>query len=249
VEQSEARCGQGSHESPPRYEQVLFGAYFNRVEEFLSFMKRYRCIASGPAVLGALLPEGTPGSPLLGLYVHKAVLGNEGCYVWHDMLRSEGYDFVDRALVGGRGAFSFVYKRAGTGVRLALYATSCEPLQHVVSLAWSTHLMNIATWEGIYCPFPQVTLRDRRMFVLREPDANELQVYDHYLSCGFMRIPSEEVARASPFGKDRWIGDVDSERRGFTFGNEIVQALGALEFLRTVTFNVSIYGVRGRTCV
>lgn len=83
----------------------------------------------------------------------------------------------------------------------------CDPVEHVLSTFWSTHLFNIATWESVYSVFPVSTFGRRQMGVISSHRASELLSYDKYVLRGFVRATHRQLKSLVEFSGYRRIGD------------------------------------------
>lgn len=98
--------------------QKIFGRFFKDIDGCLQLMKTQSAIASGSAVLHALLPD-APWEPSdLDLYVggHTFSKSIDWLLEWSDFLQGEGYEVEDHPDGGGyhgmkvraEGYFSFL---------------------------------------------------------------------------------------------------------------------------------------------
>jgi hypothetical protein len=215
-------------------DESLFGKFFGEARDCVFLMQQYGCIASGASVLNVLKPGGTPASSKLELIAMESALGNDGYFEWHQMFRGAGYEVTRDVVDTDRMSTCYFYENVRKATSVRFTVTQCEPVRYVVENAWSTHLMNIATWEGIYCPFPNTTLTECRMFLLRRPTAEELQLFDEYSLFGYLKLSEWSVQQRREFTLSRCVGDeltriVRFGRRFFSVGpNEVLETHNGL---------------------
>lgn len=94
-----------------------------------------------------------------------------------------------------------------------------EPLHYVMLKSWSTVIMNIATWESIYCLFPVSTLDNRHMVTIKATTHAELEAHDKYLQRGYTDVHYEDVSGLGEFRSKRTVGD-DWTRRVMFSGQQ-----------------------------
>lgn len=227
-------------------DNAVFGKFFGCAKECRSLMQQWECIASGAAVLSALNPGGTPECSKLELYVMASVLGIDGYYVWSAFFRESGYLVTQEVADGGRQSRTFVYENIDQGTSVRFVVTECEPVRYVIRNAWSTHLMNIATWEGIYCPFPKLTLDECRMVLLRRPTLEELQLFGEYYDFEYSKMSLCVAMQRREVSADRSIGD---EITSITRFGSVSLYVGDREIegwrsrMRNITFSFDSEGV------
>lgn len=73
-------------------EQKLFGRFFSDVDGCREHMKQKQVLASGSAVLHALLDDPTWVPSDLDLFVLRTSLGERGLLEWREYFESEGYE-------------------------------------------------------------------------------------------------------------------------------------------------------------
>jgi hypothetical protein len=91
---------------------------------------------------------------------------------------------------------------------------------------WGTHLMNVATHEGVYCPFPKSTLERRQMAVSIEGRISEVKALFKYLGRGFSRVSRDEKSRIEEFAEGRVLSDSLTRRVLYDEGGEWSSPLG-----------------------
>lgn len=72
-------------------EDRLFGKFFVDISRCRQLMKQKQVIASGSAVIYALLNEPTWSPSDLDLFVSRKSLGKHGLLDWHEFFCAEGY--------------------------------------------------------------------------------------------------------------------------------------------------------------
>lgn len=91
-----------------------------------------------------------------------------------------------------------------------------KPVLYVIRASWSTHVMNFATHEALYCLFPQATLERNEMYMLAVDTVGELEDYQKYLGRGFRRGDGDQMRRRREFSAVRSVGDMFTKRVGFS---------------------------------
>lgn len=92
----------------------------------------------------------------------------------------------------------------------------CDPLVYVLTRFWSTHIMNFATWDGMYCLFPESSLLRKQMCVVRCRRGRELKAYDKYVRRGFGRGEMDLPLHLREFEGERFVGDELTHRVVFS---------------------------------
>lgn len=82
-----------------------------------------------------------------------------------------------------------------------------EPVMHILHSFWSIHLMNYATWEGIYSLYPVSTLDMRSMVVVKSLSRKERVALDKYVQRGFRLTSLNDVWHLEEFHKSRTVRD------------------------------------------
>ncbi|KAK9577977.1 hypothetical protein V6Z92_008670 [Aspergillus fumigatus] len=160
---------------------------------------------------------------------------------WFDYLKAEGYG-LSRQL--GQGGQSFgqchTYRNGDRGTLVQIVVLRQDPVRYILEMFWGTHLMNFATWEGVYCLFPETTLK-HKMVVLHSREEAELSAYDKYCQRGFLRVRRKEVEDIGEFRGERDVYDHLTCRVGFYFGLDADPVGGAVGVGR---FTVGEGGIR-----
>lgn len=97
-----------------------------------------------------------------------------------------------------------------------------EPMSHVLRSCWSSHMVNMATWESMYSLFPVTTLDNRRMVVANVSTHAQLLAYSKYIRRGYQDTPFVDVIDLSEFSNQRAVGDEWTRRVRFS-GTEYAQ--------------------------
>jgi hypothetical protein len=79
-------------------------------------------------------------------------------------------------------------------------------VQAVFKTYWGSHLMNIASDDGIYCPCPRATLNGLMMCVLPVSGEEKL-AFEKYLDRKFRRVSTEEYVHNLEFSPVRSLAD------------------------------------------
>jgi hypothetical protein len=103
-----------------------------------------------------------------------------------------------------------------TGRIVQVGGLRCRPEEYLLSMLPGTHTMNFATWEGLYCPFPVLTLERQKMFDLSCGDDRHLAGYERYIGRGFTVVDPDEAFVLDEVKRLRFIGDRYSFREGFS---------------------------------
>lgn len=103
-----------------------------------------------------------------------------------------------------------VFEHIISGILVQLVVLRDVPLPYVLGTFWATHLMNFATWEGVYCVFPRLTL-NYGMLVLH----HKQEAYDIYCGRGFWPAVGEQVSDLAELVSEREV--FDSMTRKFPF--------------------------------
>jgi hypothetical protein len=217
------------------FEQELFGVYFADVAKCLSLMKGTKCIAGGGAVLRAFLRGAFWWQNELIFFVSREALMSDGQCEWHDYLKSQGYSLCSGHNGDGQSECVFAYENNGIRCKVWMIVTECDPLEHIMRTAWGTPVLNIATWEGMYCLFPEITLGQRQMVVRFKLNEGELRAYDLYAARGFRRVRYDQVRDEQWTDKARFFGDDDTVRVGFSQTPDLVERLDDVDLRLSVT--------------
>jgi hypothetical protein len=94
---------------------------------------------------------------------------------------------------------------------------------------WGTHLMNFATWNGIYCLFPETTL-NHKMVVLDSLEEVERFSYDYFVGRGFSHVSVDGVQDLAEFGNERTVFDEVTRMVPFLFGSRAAEPVGQFTF-------------------
>ncbi|KAH1805987.1 hypothetical protein KXX35_009945, partial [Aspergillus fumigatus] len=204
-------------------ESVLFGRYFRDVDRCRSLMKSTGAVASGSAVLHALdssvrVGSSSPWAPNdLDVFIARRVLRRGALVDWHEYFVGEGYGLCDPVGASGyAGAEVIKYKHVESGRRVDFVIVSSEPLVYIVREFWSTHLMNFATWDGMYCLFPESCLLRKQMCFVRCRSGGELRAYEKYVERGFGRCDMDLSLSLREFESERFVGDELTHRVVFS---------------------------------
>lgn len=114
-----------------------------------------------------------------------------------------------------------------------------HPVGHILSTFWATHVINFATWEGVYSVFPQSTLDKKWMAHFGGTRASHLLGYEKYRQRGYTLAPSDETGQLAELSGKRRVGDSMTKRYGFSKTMD-----EQLDAQYSVKFNVSRKGVR-----
>ncbi|KAH1805722.1 hypothetical protein KXX35_000425, partial [Aspergillus fumigatus] len=195
-------------------ESVLFGRHFRDVGRCRSLMRSTGAVASGSSVLHALescarvgsSPSWVPGG--LDFYIARRVSRRGFLVDWHEYFVGEGYGLCNPVGASGYAGAEFIkYKHAESGRRVRFVIVPCEPLEFVLTKLWSTHIMNFATWDGMYCLFPESCLHRKQMCFLRCQSGRELRAYEKYVERGFGRCDMDLSLALREFESERFVGD------------------------------------------
>lgn len=113
------------------------------------------------------------------------------------------------------------------GVRVKLLCLFVEPARYVCATVVSSHLMNFATHEALYCLFPEATFRRRKMCI----SSHDWQSWSQYVDRRFSFVSFQQCLSCEEFHGMRRIGDGLSIRVPFS-GREVMASnrLGHLSF-------------------
>ncbi|KAH1805913.1 hypothetical protein KXX35_010022, partial [Aspergillus fumigatus] len=193
-------------------ESVLFGRWFESVDQCRSLMKSTGAVASGSAVLHALESRARVGSAVrwvpgdVDFYVSRRAVRRGALVQWHAYLVGEGYELCEPVGAAGYSGMEVVkYEDAESGRSVDIVVVN-EPLVYILMRFWSTHIMNFATWDGMYCLFPQSVLVRKQMCVVRCRDVRELKAYDKYVGRGFF-WGGVDLPDLGEFQSERFVGD------------------------------------------
>lgn len=67
--------------------------------------------------------------------------------------------------------------------------------------------MNFASWRSAYCLFPDMTLKQKGMHLIRMQTLPELIAYDKYISRGFKELTLDAAKTFQEFNSLRTVGD------------------------------------------
>lgn len=134
------------------------------------------------------------------------------------------------------------FKRKTDGVRVVVRGSfHALVLQAVHFNAWGSHMYSFATWDGMYCMFPKLTLRDRKSVLLHSGERffDKSQV-DVYVKREFEFVDSQSVVSSVEFHGQRRAGDEHTLRVPFSlsarekvdFGSYVRFDGGCMEFRR-----------------
>lgn len=99
---------------------------------------------------------------------------------------------------------------------MQLISTFRDPVKHILCSFWSSHIMNVATWESIYSVFPTSTLNLRQMGTFNISTHTELQAYDKYVDRGYAAVPRSTLRSRAEFQGERKVGDEQTLRVPFS---------------------------------
>lgn len=184
----------------------LFERFFGDAKDWFQLMEQSQAVAFGPAVLDMLVPGNVPGSSKLQLAVWERLdrLGPNWFSGWRTFLRKAGYMNIDMSgSPEGRPRW-LLFSNCERHLEVEFVMTDDE-VQYIVDNVLSTHLMNVLTLEGIYCPFPDTTLRERRMVFMREPTAEEAALVGEFIDAGYVNLSRSrsDMMRLRRLGDDR----------------------------------------------
>jgi hypothetical protein len=124
--------------------------------------------------------------------------------------------------------------RQSDGKRVSLFGfLSSDLFRPVFDAAVATHMFTFATWEGIYCLYPQLTLQKRES-VIFEFGRNRQDELESYADC-MKYVPVESVSGLGEWQKRRSTGDKYVLRIGFR------STLGRPGGLECLSIEVSTY--------
>jgi hypothetical protein len=176
------------HISAERSRSVPFAQFYRRffgdTKGWFRLIEETEVVASGSAVLNLLMP-GLPGSSTMELFAGKTKLSSTGVSRWRSFLEEAGYR-LDRVDEARDGSSSFFFEKLDSTV--VFVVTDCEPVGYIFSRACSTHLMNVLTLDGLYCPFSRMTLKYRKMVILRELGDFEEEMVSSFVASGFSKV-------------------------------------------------------------
>lgn len=112
------------------------------------------------------------------------------------------------------------------------------PVKYLIDTAWSTHMLNLATHESIYCLFPKATLDNKLMYIPRLPEASALRFYKMYTDRGYRRQVDKSLQQTVEFSNERYVGDELTSRFRFD-----ASAAGVPAHLQMVKFAVTPFGI------
>lgn len=98
-------------------------------------------------------------------------------------------------------------------------------MQHVFKNFWGSHVMNIAAFDGVYCPCPTATLSGR-MFCFPPESKKEHYAFDKYLDRDFSRVSAKEYEDSDEFSGDRSLADELTKFFPYQQGAERESSLG-----------------------
>lgn len=84
-----------------------------------------------------------------------------------------------------------------------------SPFDYVLKSFWGSHLKNIATHKGLFCAYPEATLRRRKMAISKITMDRELRAIEKYLDRGFHVLMGDEQRDIVEFGVERTSMDDD----------------------------------------
>jgi hypothetical protein len=172
-------------------EARLFGPYFENVRQCVRLMKATETEAFGSAVLDALLPGFAGPYDGLDLAVNACNMPLAGLAAWDEFLRSEGYAFLSKRLIAERYVEVREYGNGSRGGRVKIFSVEGPTFRYVEDYACGSHVLNIATWEAMYCMFPEMTLERRELSVWLTAGDIHGDV-DKYLKLGFKRVIDDQ---------------------------------------------------------
>lgn len=115
---------------------------------------------------------------------------------------------------------TFNYVNVETERSVQLVVLRVSPVPYILGTFWASHLMNFATWEGMYCVFPESTLQRKEMRVFSCSTVSELKAYDKYVRRGFKRMELCASDVLGEFQGHRFVGDGMTRRVGFSKARE-----------------------------
>lgn len=137
----------------------------------------------------------------------------------------------------------FLYEgaeRAGGALTVEIFYINVDPLWVLLTKMWSSDQLCVATWDGMYCCFPESLINRKaiRFFVCSTPGQHTIR--DVYQQRNYRELPPEESFGLDEFAftQSRWIGDKLSLRIGFS----TVQH-GACKALEEIRFGFDKDGV------
>lgn len=184
-------------------------------------------------------------------------MGKDSIVPWFDYLKAEGYRLSHQLGQGGQSfgqvyliyiftkcVYLFIqchiYRNSDRGTLVQIVVLRQDLVRYILEMFWGTHLMNFMTWEGVYCLFPETTLK-HKMVVLHSCEEAELLVYDKYCQRGFLHMRCKEVEDIGEFRGERDVYDHLTCRVGFYFGLNADPVGGAVGVGR---FTVGEGGIR-----
>ncbi|KAH1805959.1 hypothetical protein KXX35_009988 [Aspergillus fumigatus] len=209
----------------------VFGEFFANVVTCLVLMEATKTIASGSSVLSALVQDFGWVFNDLDLFVQYDHASDMGSLPWFNFLtEQEGYHLVERSGYTGRyGARYYTYRNYDRDTVVRVVVSRYDPVQYIMGSSWGTHLMNFATWNGIYCLFPEATLSGR-MVVLDGFEDVAQSSYEAFVGRGFSRVEVGQVRELAEFKSERMVFDEVTRMVPFLFGSYSVEPVGQFSF-------------------
>ena len=105
-----------------------------------------------------------------------------------------------------------------------------EPLRGLLMYGWSSAVFQFATYEGIYCLFPEATLEKREMHMFDDRSYGNANSYRWWIE-RFVRVSPKERFRSEEFEGDRSFGDEWTHRVPFSSAsNEVPEEMKQIRF-------------------
>lgn len=123
------------------------------------------------------------------------------------------------------------------GRKVCLWPLFERPVWGFMTHFWSSHVFNLATWEAIYCLFPEATMQNRMMHIFPGRPWGSGEVLERWFSRGFSRAAGNEKFSSSEFQSERYFGDSMTYRLGFSKSDGVVP-----EVLRQVRISIDRNG-------
>lgn len=118
-----------------------------------------------------------------------------------------------------------------------IYFSVCldeNPIRYVMRTIWSTHLLNIATHESIYCLFPGSGVDQKVMFFTRFPEPEIVKLYQTYVDRGYRRGQAGQAAQLYEFSSERFVGDIFTRRVKFKVApDDVPKTVRSVRFVVT----------------
>jgi hypothetical protein len=221
----------------------FYRRFFGDTKGWFRLVEETEAVASGSAVLN-LVKGGLPGSSTMELFAGKTKLSSTGVSRWRSFLEEAGYRLDHVNEDPDRSTFVFFFEKLYLTVQFVV--TDCEPVRFILEHAWSTHLMNVLTLDGLYCPFPRKTLEHSKMVILRATDDDEHEMLCLFAASGYSKLPLPVGRLGSELRGWRSLGDNRTEVFQSLLGQRLYgeQYKESLDRLQSVRFRICLSGVK-----